>query len=91
MVSKGHGWLLGAYRWHYNDGGNYGGVDVTGDCLTVLLDQSEPSYDVHVDRQLTRVVPDSARGGYLLDTNYGTFESGWREIEMKARQLAGQS
>ena len=31
------GWLLGNLRWGYNDGGNYGGIDLEADTLTALV------------------------------------------------------
>jgi hypothetical protein len=31
--------LLGSFRWNYNDGGNYGGIDREDEQLTVLIEQ----------------------------------------------------
>lgn len=45
IVSLGRGWLLGSFRWEFNDGGNYGGSDIEADCETMLLDRRDrPAY-----------------------------------------------
>ena len=39
MQVVGTGWLLGSFRWSYNNGGAYGGSDREDDQLTVLIDK----------------------------------------------------
>ena len=56
VVPQGRGWLLGTYRRRYNDGGSSSGEEVDGEAMTVLLDQSEISYESYTDRQFARVV-----------------------------------
>ena len=37
----GHGWILGEFKWNYNDSGLYGGTSVVRNWLTALLDISD--------------------------------------------------
>ena len=57
-------YILGEYSWENNDGGRYGGTDVTRTRLTALLDHQSSTDTSYVDRNLTRVVKHMAPGGY---------------------------
>lgn len=45
QTPAGRGWIIGTILWRHNDGGSYGGGDISSRNPTVLLDQLGPSVE----------------------------------------------
>jgi hypothetical protein len=80
----GTGWLIGTFRWEYNDGSSFGGKDVVSPGPTILRDRAETDER----KMFVRVRNDALRGGYRIESGR-RIASRWEDVAVAVHRLTG--
>lgn len=77
----GQAWIIGNFDWKYNNGGNYGGVDIVGEHITAIREKIE----LPRSGGLVRLQEDPERSGYLF--RGGDCQAGWTVLASRVREI----